>query len=120
MRNIILPTLLGVAVLGSILSTTYRSGIDSHLGVLPASARHAAGESVQATLSIAEKLGPVGRALVQPANDAFIHAMHITAIGSAAVALAGAVVVLVFLPGKYAAVAAAGDTAQPQTVGAQR
>jgi hypothetical protein len=46
--------------------------------------------------------------------------MHITAIGSAAVALAGAVVVLVFLPGKNAAVAAAGDTARPQTVGAQR
>jgi DHA2 family integral membrane protein (MFS transporter) len=111
---------MGVAVLGSLLSTTYRNGIDGHLGVLPATARHAAGESVQATLSIAEKLGPVGRALVQPANDAFIHAMHITAIGSAAVALAGAVVVLVFLPGKDAAVAAAGDTAQPQTVGAQR
>ena len=111
---------MGVAVLGSLLSTTYRNGIDGHLGVLPATARHAAGESVQATLSIAEKLGPAGRALVQPANDAFIHAMHITAIGSAAVALAGAIVVLIFLPGKDAAVAAAGDTAQPQTVGAQR
>jgi hypothetical protein len=46
--------------------------------------------------------------------------MHITAIGSAAVALAGAVVVLAFLPGKDAAVAAGDDTAQRQTVGAQR
>jgi EmrB/QacA subfamily drug resistance transporter len=110
---------IGVAVLGSLLSTTYRNGIDGHLGVLSASDRHAAGESVQATLSIAEKLGPAGRALVQPANDAFIHAMHITAIGSAAVALAGAVVVLAFLPGKDAAVAAGADTAQRQTVGAR-
>jgi len=57
---------------------------------------------------------------VQPANDAFIHAMHITAIGSAAVALAGAIVVLAFLPGKDAAAATAGDTARRQTVGAQR
>jgi hypothetical protein len=111
---------MGVAVLGSLLSTTYRNGINGHLGVLPASDRHAAGESVQATLSIAEKLGPAGRALVQPANDAFIHAMHITAIGSAAVALAGAVVVLVFLPGKDAAAAAGGGKHQRQTVGAQR
>jgi EmrB/QacA subfamily drug resistance transporter len=103
---------IGVAVLGSLLSTTYRNGINGHLGVLPASARHAAGESVQATLAIAEKLGPAGRALVRPANDAFIHAMHITAIGSAAVALAGAVVMLAFLPGKDAAVAAGGDKSQ--------
>jgi len=42
---------------------------------------------------------------VQPAHDAFIHAMHITAVGSAAVALVGAVVVLLFLPGKAAAAA---------------
>jgi Na+/melibiose symporter-like transporter len=111
---------IGVAVLGSLLSTTYRNGIEDHLGALPASDRHAAGESVQATLAIAEKLGPAGRALVQPANDAFIHAMHVSAIGSAAVALVGAVVVLAFLPGKDAAVAAGSDTPQRETVGAQR
>ncbi|MFF3656879.1 MFS transporter [Streptomyces olivochromogenes] len=110
---------LGVAVLGALLSATYRSGIDDHLGVLPASDRRAAGESVEATLSVAEKLGPTGKALVQPAHDAFIHAMHITAIGSAAVALVGAVVVLLFLPRKAAAVAVGGDEPERQTVGAQ-
>ncbi|MGW7386702.1 MFS transporter [Streptomyces sp. NPDC054794] len=107
---------MGVAVLGSLLSTTYRNGIDGHLDVLPTSDRHAAGESVQATLTVAEKLGPAGRALVQPAHDAFIHAMHISAMGSAAVALVGAVVVLVFLPGKDAATAASGAKSQRQTV----
>ncbi|MFF1962808.1 MFS transporter [Streptomyces sp. NPDC058232] len=111
---------MGVAVLGSLLSTTYRNGIDGHLGVLPVSDRHAAGESVQATLAVAEKLGPAGRALVRPANDAFIHAMHITAIGSAAVALVGAVVVLIFLPGKDSTVAAGSDKSQRQTIRAQR
>ncbi|MFC9645260.1 MFS transporter [Streptomyces mirabilis] len=110
---------LGVAVLGALLSATYRSGIDDHLGVLPASDRQAAGESVEATLSVAEKLGPTGKALVQPAHDAFIHAMHITAIGSAAVALVGAVVVLLFLPRKAAAVVAGGVEPERQTVGAQ-
>ncbi|WP_371647330.1 MFS transporter [Streptomyces mirabilis] len=111
---------LGVAVLGALLSATYRSGIDDHLGVLPASDRQAAGESVEATLSVAEKLGPAGKGLVQPAHDAFIHAMHITAIGSAAVALVGAVVVLLFLPRKAAAVVAGGVEPERQTVGAQR
>ncbi|MGW4519063.1 MFS transporter [Streptomyces sp. NPDC004393] len=107
---------MGVAVLGSLLSTTYRNGIDGHLDVLPASDRHAAGESVQATLTVAEKLGPAGRVLVQPAHDAFIHAMHIAAIGSATVALVSAVVVLVFLPGKAAVAAASGAKSQRQTL----
>ncbi|QDN87716.1 MFS transporter [Streptomyces mirabilis] len=110
---------LGVAVLGALLSATYRSGIDDHLGVLPASDRQAAGESVEATLSVAEKLGPTGKALVQPAHDAFIHAMHITAMGSAAVALVGAVVVLLFLPRKAATVVTDGVEPERQTVGAQ-
>lgn len=104
---------MGVAVLGSLLSTTYRNGIGGHLGALPAADRSAAGESVEGTLSVAEKLGPAGRTLVQPAHDAFIHAMHITAMGSAAVALLGAVVVLIFLPRKNATepAAAGGGTA---------
>ena len=46
--------------------------------------------------------------------------MHITALGSAAIALAGAVVVLIFLPGKDAAPATDGAKPQRQTVGAQR
>jgi EmrB/QacA subfamily drug resistance transporter len=109
---------MGVAVLGSLLSTTYRNGIRGHLGALPASVRHAAGESVEATLAAAGKVGPAGRALVQPANDAFIHAMHITATVSAAVALLGALVVLVFLPGKDAAPADVGDEPRRQRAGA--
>ncbi|MGW2696652.1 MFS transporter [Streptomyces sp. NPDC001296] len=111
---------MGVAVLGSLLSTSYRNGINGHLDMLPPSDRGAAGESVQATLAVAEKLGPAGRALVRPANDAFIHAMHIAATGSAAVALLGAVVVLVCLPRKAAAAAADADRSQRQTLEAQR
>ncbi|MGW1072665.1 MFS transporter [Streptomyces sp. NPDC002537] len=96
---------LGVAVLGSVLSTTYRSGISDRLDAVPGlsgPARHAAGESIEATLGIAGKLGPAGQALVSPAKDAFIHAMHVTVLGSSAVALLGAVVVALFLPGRAA------------------
>ncbi|MFI1849839.1 MFS transporter [Streptomyces sp. NPDC020480] len=97
---------LGVAVLGSVLSTVYRDGIkDTLAGVdgLPDSVRHTAGESVEATLGLAERLGPKGQVLIGPAHDAFIHAMHVAALGSAAVALFGALVVVAFLPGKDAA-----------------
>ncbi|NUK11428.1 MFS transporter [Streptomyces lunaelactis] len=91
---------LGVAVLGSLLSTRYRSQIEGHLEVLPSGAREAAGESIEATLGVAEKLGPAGKALIGPAHEAFLHAMHLTALSAAAVALIGAVVVALFLPGR--------------------
>lgn len=94
---------LGIAVLGSVLSTAYRTGIEDKLGALPPALRHTAGESIEATLGVAAKLGPRGEALVAPAHDAFLHAMHVTALWGAGVALVGAVVVALFLPGRQRA-----------------
>jgi EmrB/QacA subfamily drug resistance transporter len=96
---------MGVAVLGSMLSARYRDGIDGRLEALrlPEGVRHAAGESIEATLALAARLGPAGRELADPAKNAFIDAMHVTVVGSAAVALLGALVVAVWLPGKPAA-----------------
>jgi EmrB/QacA subfamily drug resistance transporter len=111
---------LGVAVLGSLMSTLYRNGIRDHLGSLPAPARHAAGESIEATLGVAGKLGPRGQALVQPANDAFIHAMHVTAAASAGVAFVGALVALLFLPARQAPTTAAGGSEERKMVGAEQ
>ncbi|MBT2366404.1 MFS transporter [Streptomyces sp. ISL-10] len=91
---------LGVAVLGSLLSAHYRGEIEPHLTGLPAGVREAAGESIEATLGAAEALGPAGKALVGPANDAFLSAMHLTALGSAGVSLIGALMVALFLPGR--------------------
>ena len=91
---------LGIAVLGSVLSTAYRSGIEDKLSLLPVGARHTAGESIEATLGVAAGLGKRGQALVTPAHDAFLHAMHVTALGGAGVAVLGAIVVALFLPGK--------------------
>ncbi|MFJ1804158.1 DHA2 family efflux MFS transporter permease subunit [Streptomyces sp. NPDC088180] len=103
---------LGIAVLGSVLSTVYRGDIEGHLGAVPAGARDVAGESIEATLGVAEKLGPVaGKPLVAAAHDAFISAMHVTALGSAAVALIGALVVGLFLPGRTPASTGAAEAA---------
>ncbi|MFF2925822.1 MFS transporter [Streptomyces celluloflavus] len=114
---------LGVAVLGSLLSTTYRDGIQGKLDALPgvpADIRHAAGESIEATLGLAGKLGPAGRTLADSAEAAFIHAMHVTALGSAAVAVVGAVVVAVFLPGRTAPAPRAAVAHEPRKADAQR
>lgn len=91
---------LGIAVLGSVLSTAYRNGIEDKLTPLPSGLRHTAGESIEATLGIAEKLGPRGEPLVGAANDSFLHAMHVTAVCGAGVALIGVVIVWLFLPGR--------------------
>ncbi|WP_405580837.1 MFS transporter [Streptomyces sp. NBC_01190] len=112
---------LGVAVLGSLMSTVYRDGVRDHLGALPAPARASAAESIEATLGAAERLGARGQAVVQPANDAFLHAMHITAAASAGVALLGALVAAVFLPAKdTAAETAPGGSPEATMVGAEQ
>ncbi|MFH0520296.1 MFS transporter [Streptomyces sp. M41] len=91
---------LGIAVLGSVLSTAYRGGVEDRLTAVPEGLRHTAGESVEATLGVAERLGARGEALVGPAHDAFLHAMHVTALWGAGIAVLGAVVVALFLPGR--------------------
>ncbi|RZB16275.1 DHA2 family efflux MFS transporter permease subunit [Streptomyces sp. F001] len=105
---------LGIAVLGSVLSTAYRTRIEDELAQLPTAARHTAGESIEATLAAAARLGPEGRALVTPANDAFLHSMHVTALGGAGVALVGAVVVALFLPGRVKEPEADGRAAEAE------
>ncbi|MGA8114478.1 MAG: MFS transporter [Actinocatenispora sp.] len=91
---------LGVAVLGSVLSSVYRTEITPHLAHLPGGVRDTAAESLASTYGVAGSLGPAGRALLGPANDAFVSAMHVAAVGSGVVAALGALVVLVWLPGR--------------------
>jgi MFS transporter, DHA2 family, multidrug resistance protein len=89
---------LGVAVLGSVVASLYRSGMKSHLTALPPGLRATAGESIGATEGVAERLGPAGRVLLDPANQSFVHAIHITSAISSTVALLGALVVLRWMP----------------------
>ena len=91
---------LGVAVLGSILAQSYHQALSPKLAALPATARGAAGGSIEATQAVAAQLGSAGRFILGPANDAFVSAMHVTTIVAAAIALAGAIVVLRWMPGR--------------------
>ena len=96
---------LSVAVLGSILAEFYRNALSPTLAHLPAAARDAASSSISATQAVAQQLGPSGRSLLVPANDAFVHAMHYTTLVAALLALAGGFVVLRWMPGKPKATA---------------
>jgi DHA2 family multidrug resistance protein-like MFS transporter len=89
---------LGVAVLGSILSATYRGDMAPHVSNLPGPARGAASESISGGYAVAERLGAAGQVLIGHVNDAFVQAMHYAALGSAVVALVGAIVVVIWLP----------------------
>ncbi|WP_406198018.1 MFS transporter [Kitasatospora sp. NBC_01560] len=95
---------LGVAVLGAVLSTVYRDGMADKLDQLPTEAlREKAGESLEATLAVADRLGPQGAGLVGPANDSFISAMHVVAGLSAGITLVGALLAWLLLPGRLPA-----------------
>jgi MFS transporter, DHA2 family, multidrug resistance protein len=95
---------LGVAALGTVLTTVYRGRVEPLLGSVPAiSAQRlpqadASIQATQAALAEAAKIDPSAARLVAPANAAFIHAMHLTTLTAAAVlALAGAIV-LAWIP----------------------
>jgi EmrB/QacA subfamily drug resistance transporter len=91
---------LGIAVLGSILAQVYRGQLSPHLAALPVAARGPAAGSITATQAVAARLGTAGHDLASFADTAFVHAMHVTTIASAAITLLGVAVVLIWMPGR--------------------
>lgn len=100
---------LGVAVLGTVLTTVYRRRIEplaaANPGVPPGQARELSG-SVQATQSGVGRLlaaHPQAARLLAPADDAFIHAMHVTTLTAAGVLMVAGALVLAWIPRSPAA-----------------
>jgi EmrB/QacA subfamily drug resistance transporter len=93
---------LGVAVLGSLLAASYHSAMDSStvLHGLPAPAAAAAHDSLGGALHVAGQMGAAGANLVSTATTAFVNAMSSAVLVGAAVALAGALVALIWLPSR--------------------
>ncbi len=106
---------LGVAVLGWIVAQVYRSQLSPHAALLPAADRSAASGSITATQAVASRFGPAGLRLDGFADTAFVHAMHVTSVISAAITLAGALVVLAWMPGRSAAGRADRDVSDART-----
>jgi MFS transporter, DHA2 family, multidrug resistance protein len=84
---------LGIALMGTIVNTAYRSSIDLEGVRLPAGTRAAAEESIGAADSIAGRI-PGGEALTTQAASAFTDAFKLANMVSVAIALATAAVVL--------------------------
>jgi len=118
---------LGVAVLGSLLSTTYGRHVDrlvqgQHLPPVAVRAVHdGVGRALAASRVIA---GPSGRSLALGARIAFVQAMDHSLLAAAGVALLGSIIVMRFLPARaqdhvVALAAAAPDLAPvaPELIG---
>ncbi|GIJ30079.1 MFS transporter [Micromonospora qiuiae] len=108
---------LGVAVIGSVLAAGYRGAIGPALADLPPTAREAAGESIAGAYAVAEQLGPAAPGLVAAADDAFVSAMHWSAVLAALVAAAGVLVALRWMPGRPGT-AAPVPVGEPELAGA--
>ena len=83
---------LGIAILGSIVSSAYRSNVD--VSQLPPEAAAAAEESVGAALGVSQSLDPsAAGALVERAGVAFTDAVNVAMAVSAVISvIAGAIV----------------------------
>jgi hypothetical protein len=92
---------LGVAILGSLLSSSYGADMEPAVTSLPEPAADAASDSLGHASVVADQIGgDAGRVLSNAAETAFTTAMSSTLTVAAATALAGAVVALVVLPGQ--------------------
>jgi hypothetical protein len=104
---------LGVAIQGSIFSTTNASGVSHNLAGsgLPAKLIQSIGESITAGSTVAHQAGGVtGQHLHSAVSQAFTHGMDITLVAAAGVALLGAAVAAIFLPSSATATEPAVET----------
>jgi MFS transporter, DHA2 family, multidrug resistance protein len=92
---------LGVAVLGSVVTTVFRSSVDSEVGELPTAAhRDEAHSGLAGALGVARSLaGDAGPALAEAAREAFLDGLTIAALTAAAAVTVAAISVRRLLPG---------------------
>ena len=108
---------IGVAVLGTILATVYRSHL--HLAGLPAAATGAIRKSVAAGVATAQAAG--SQQLLDAVRVAYVHGLDVMLWVCSGIAIVSALLALAFLPGRpvpHAGQAAAADDATGAPSGA--
>ncbi|MFI6623491.1 MFS transporter [Streptomyces sp. NPDC050528] len=101
---------LGIAILGSLLGTTYKDKLTDLVGGhLPAAALDTARDSVGGGLAVAQQIaktpsaGPQqAQALVDAVHEAFAHGVAQTSLVGGIIMAAGTLIVLAVLPGRRA------------------
>jgi EmrB/QacA subfamily drug resistance transporter len=112
---------LGVAVIGSLLSSLYGSRLLDQLpAAMPAGARDAASDSLGGALAVSAQLGRAGGLLAEGAREAFVFALSRASLVTAGIAVIGAVVAWRFLPARAAEEEAADAPAEPAPVAARQ
>jgi EmrB/QacA subfamily drug resistance transporter len=91
---------LGVAVVGSALSSSYQANMESVAAQLPGRAAAIAGDSIGGAHALVERLGPQAAGILRGAEAAFVDAFGNAVLISAAAAVLGALVTLFFLPAR--------------------
>ncbi len=91
---------IGVAVLGTVLSSAYHARLD--LAGLPAQAASAVRDSVSAGVAVAHQLGSA--ALLDSVRAAYVHGMDVMLLVCGGIALLGIVLTITFLPRRAATV----------------
>ena len=105
---------IGVAVIGSLISSLYANDLDGSLGALSADTQQRAESSVGAANALAAHLPPEAASdLLATSGGAFTHAMGLALLVAAAVVAATAVLVLRFLPARTTVAAMPNVSALP-------
>jgi EmrB/QacA subfamily drug resistance transporter len=93
---------LGVAVLGSVLASSYSSAIEPLVAAspLPPEAASVAADSIGGALAVAAQIGESAGPLVEAANSAFIGGMQVAVWVAVGMIVVGAVVTWIFLPAR--------------------
>ncbi|GGQ97136.1 hypothetical protein GCM10010280_51060 [Streptomyces pilosus] len=93
----------GVAVMGSLLSDRYRSGLDDLSAPVPQSLLESAKESLGTALALAERIpGEAGTAFADAARRAFVDGMGPAMFAGAGVTAAGLLLAFVLAPSRNA------------------
>ncbi|WP_067887700.1 MFS transporter [Nocardia vaccinii] len=107
---------IGIALAGSILAAGYSNRISSVIPLIPEQIRGPVSGSLAGALAVTDRIGPQAQPLADMAEAAFVHGLHqaTTVLGTAAVAVA--VLLGAWAPGRRARTASA--PAEPEvTVG---
>jgi DHA2 family multidrug resistance protein-like MFS transporter len=94
---------LGVAVLGSVLYSTYADSVERSVSGLPIpeAARGAITDSLAAAIQVAQQVGgPAGGQLAEAAREAFVKGMGVATLTAVGLMLAAAMVAAITLPNK--------------------
>jgi MFS transporter, DHA2 family, multidrug resistance protein len=108
---------LGVAIMGSILNNAYQSHLGGGVAGLPASVRSAIESSVAVAAAVAHRLpAPLGGQVLRTAQDAYVLGMSDVLVVTAAMMVAGAILMALFMPAR-APRAAVGEMVATQRAG---